>query len=347
MADDNGENWQPPGFDKMLSSKPFRFLVGPEKKEYFVNEEAVRNLSDVFHPMLDGPCEEAKTRTAELDDVTIPSFVRLCEFAYNGNYTNPRPEKWGSRKRSPSRPADSSSAKRVRRAVAAASASPENPSPPASNSGESSSTELGTAPEGSSKPSGWAPHSTFSGPFSLYSACRNYENCESKKKKQPAKEHLPNPQITKDRYMIFMEFISMRMHWEEPSLPRDQRLEHVGPNHYWAPVFLAHAEMYRLGDKYDIQKLRDASRAKLHQALKFWLVCPERIGDLVELVHYLYDNTVPRDKMREMVYLYWSAVAEDIYTCPEVKAFMPCAQEFSSRLVEIFAAQMHKARTAS
>lgn len=326
-----------------MTSQPFCFVVGDEKTEFWVNEAAFSHMSpDVFGIMLEGRWKDSEVRRVAIPDVSKEAFARLCEFSFTGNYSNPSP-RLGHAKRKAEPEKQGSSPKRARTEggspATATSASPLVSEIPGSDSAGSSETEFNHVNgniAGGGAPN--EPNPAANKPlYSLYSACRAFENYQRDLKVRPEKPPRKKSVISQARYDIFKKFLNWRLHWEETPGRYPLLKENRVVSESWLPVFLGHAEMYRLGDKYDVRGLRDASRAKMHRALKFWVVYPANIGDLTSLLRYIYDNTVERDKMREMLYYYTSCLLQDINDLPEFQHFLQCAPEFASRMVQSMA----------
>ena len=75
----------------------------------------------------------------------------------------------------------------------------------------------------------------------------------------------------------------------------------------FTPVFLGHARLYVLADKYDIELLKALALNKLHETLCKFYLSKARYGDVVELVRYAYESTpsrMPRDALRELAIQY-------------------------------------------
>lgn len=77
-----------------MSSKPFEFLVGPEKKVYTIHSGLVARLSPVLDRLVNGDMEEAKKGSVEWKHVDEQTFIRFSEYAYTKSYEYPpfRPE---------------------------------------------------------------------------------------------------------------------------------------------------------------------------------------------------------------------------------------------------------------
>ncbi|KAK3942888.1 hypothetical protein QBC46DRAFT_339140 [Diplogelasinospora grovesii] len=84
------------------------------------------------------------------------------------------------------------------------------------------------------------------------------------------------------------------------------------PNESFENIFLAHARLYALGDRYMIPTLKKLAAAKLAVVLFNWVVYPERIDELAELVRYVYANTVEQCRLRRVVKWYAAALWYDL-----------------------------------
>lgn len=60
-------------------------------------------------------------------------------------------------------------------------------------------------------------------------------------------------------------------------------------------VFLSHAQLYVFAEKYDIQPLKMLALDELHATLAIFTLYPERTGDIIDLLQYVYANTNPRE----------------------------------------------------
>lgn len=80
----------------------------------------------------------------------------------------------------------------------------------------------------------------------------------------------------------------------------------------YTEVLLCHAKLYVLGDMYIIPALKQLALHRLHATLKTFRLYPRRVQDVVTLARYLFENTVPEDKVRDMIVLYFACVVEDL-----------------------------------
>ena len=91
-------------------------------------------------------------------------------------------------------------------------------------------------------------------------------------------------------------------------------------------VFLAHAGLYVFADKYGIEPLESLSLHKLHITLKSFTLYRARVGDILKLVRYAYENgpDYEKNKLRTLVSEY---VACEIDTIGETKRFLALMEE--------------------
>lgn len=76
-------------------------------------------------------------------------------------------------------------------------------------------------------------------------------------------------------------------------------------------VFLCHAKLYVVADTYDIPSLKQLSIHRLHATLKEFNLYPSRMNDIATLAKYVFENTSPQDKIRDMITLYYACIVED------------------------------------
>ena len=70
-------------------------------------------------------------------------------------------------------------------------------------------------------------------------------------------------------------------------LPRQN--EHVVED--YTNVFLSHARVYVFADQYDVQGLKSSALKELHLSLAHYTLYPDRTGDIIALIRYIYSNT--------------------------------------------------------
>jgi hypothetical protein len=116
------------------------------------------------------------------------------------------------------------------------------------------------------------------------------------------------------------------------TLPRQRIINsyEITPNSYtkqdYTGVFLAHARLYVFADKYGIEPLESLSLHKLHITLKSFTLYRARIGDILKLIRYAYENgpDYESNKLRALVSKY---VAYEIDTIRKAKRFLALMEE--------------------
>ena len=77
------------------------------------------------------------------------------------------------------------------------------------------------------------------------------------------------------------------------------------PNENYTAVFLSHAHLYAFARNYDIPSLKTLALENLHLALDRFTLHPERTGDIIELLRYIYSSRELKEgageDMREML----------------------------------------------
>ena len=78
--------------NRIVASRSFEFLVGPNEKLFGMHSALVAHLSQPLHALVHGKMLESNQGRARLVDVDEQTFVRFIEFAYTGEYTPADPE---------------------------------------------------------------------------------------------------------------------------------------------------------------------------------------------------------------------------------------------------------------
>ncbi|KAG5950286.1 hypothetical protein E4U53_005302 [Claviceps sorghi] len=72
-----------------MASKPFEFLVGPEKKAFSIHLALVASQSEVLARLVLGDMQEAREGSVVWEHVDEQTFVRFSQYAYMGIYRYP------------------------------------------------------------------------------------------------------------------------------------------------------------------------------------------------------------------------------------------------------------------
>jgi len=110
----------------------------------------------------------------------------------------------------------------------------------------------------------------------------------------------------------------------------------------YTPVFLAHARLYVLADKYGVKPLQTLSLYKLHKTLVDFTLYKARIGDVIQLARYTYsdEHTLDNgsDQLRKLVSKYLACESDVIGGSKEFLSLM----EEGGPFVRDFWALVHK-----
>lgn len=101
----------------------------------------------------------------------------------------------------------------------------------------------------------------------------------------------------------------------------------------YSGVFLCHAKLYVLGDTYDIPTLRQLSLHRLHATLKDFTLYPSRLNDIAALAKFVFENTTPGDKIRDMITLYYACIIEDASKHDGLKSLVDDIPDFAFGLI--------------
>ncbi|TWU72579.1 hypothetical protein ED733_002482 [Metarhizium rileyi] len=76
--------------EAIASSEPFRFLVGPRKREFTIHSAVVANQSRSLDRLVNGEFVEGNDKTVRWEDVDEETFLCFWQYAYTGDYDVPR-----------------------------------------------------------------------------------------------------------------------------------------------------------------------------------------------------------------------------------------------------------------
>ncbi|KAH8726983.1 hypothetical protein GQ44DRAFT_791088 [Phaeosphaeriaceae sp. PMI808] len=285
-----------PSFADLIQSDIFTFYIGKDKKPIEIHSGIVAATSNYFQTLVNGNILEAKTRSAEIKDIEPEDFARFVEYAYRNDYTVP---KW---------------------------IYDESPEPDSnevrymlsSNSVDFDNVILGK--EGGYVP----PH--LRAKMKLTTA-----------KKSRAFDENVSENSTSDLRSGFKERSYM-----SGGNPRRGMLKgfsaksNSAAHQNFTPVLLAHARLYSFADMRLIHSLRNLTLHKLHRTLASFKLYEQRVGDMVQLVRWAYDNGSNRaesgelDDLRQLVVEYMACEVDTVGNHKEFKALLEEGGEFVS-----------------
>ncbi|OAG44302.1 hypothetical protein AYO21_01298 [Fonsecaea monophora] len=259
-------------YKSFVDSEPFKFLVGPTAKPFYMHGGLATKLSDPMAALLGGGMVEATNRYAVLKDTDEDTFVRVIQFAYTGDYAVAEPEP----DHNPSEPDNvvDESFNNLRHA---------HPSAFEDIVAEGETTEsvpIDPEPTEEYIEEEAVPYCEWCGrnPFRK----RNHKWVESGK----TKTVVSKAQEAWDSFKKKAD-IKKTMEWKL-EVNEDQHQNYT-------PVFLCHAKLYAFADQYLIEPLRGLVLQKLRLTLSRFKLHQQRVGDVVELLKYTYANTPCRD----------------------------------------------------
>ncbi|KAK0629137.1 hypothetical protein B0T17DRAFT_614955 [Bombardia bombarda] len=297
----------------------FKFIVGEEQKAFWLNKIAVSTLSRSLRRLVnDTFFREAREGYVVWDDIEVHVFERFEEFVRTGDYSSPAPEMVTDKET------------RMHELAAAATL--------ASDDGFKS--EFGFSVACWTDMAKVCTH-PLKGREQLFlqgllrnGGSRRLEWMDgfvrlTLKYEEQVREQLPgskgrsivpssdididtdNPissmSSTSDLSIVLAQILAAAK-TEHAHNPTDNK-----PKVLLCNVFLAHAEVYALGDRYQIPSLCIVARAKPCRELHRWVLYPETIHELVELIRFVFDNTTPLAPLRAALAIYMAGLWCDLW----------------------------------
>jgi hypothetical protein len=262
--------------DSFIGSHPFRFLIGPDKKTFYVHTGLVAQHSSALGALVSGPMAEAKESCAILEDVDEGTFVRFVEYMYTNDYSVPDPV-----------------------IVQTASNS-------TFENGQDGTEETAVPDEPLA-----SPIEEYDWSFSKKDKKKNKgskgnpwhrEVAPEPSAEMPVDAPLEYPPHECKKDQLWSEFTEKAyVRHREPWEPRQNKES----SEDYTQVFLCHARIYVFSDRYCIEPLQELARQKLRLTLSTFILFSERVSDIVELVQYTYAHTMEHeegiDKLRSLV----------------------------------------------
>ena len=97
-------------------------------------------------------------------------------------------------------------------------------------------------------------------------------------------------------------------------------------------IFRCHAKMYIFADCYGISDLMELALNKLGQRLITFKLSDETVGDILDLLRYCDDATVP-EELKSFVFLYAASQAQTLWKSPD---FQECVLESRKLSMTLF-----------
>ncbi|KAE8374445.1 hypothetical protein BDV26DRAFT_42727 [Aspergillus bertholletiae] len=281
-------------FGRCIASPLFTFSVGPNQREFTLHSGPLADLSPALHALMNGEMIEAKVRRAEWPDVDEDTFIRLAEYAYLRDYTPPMCSRRSSNTNGyPEKALEDSTEdlinatyqKSKKKGLTRISNGNHDDEPPPS--------VVETSPPVIAPPAP-APHG---GQIVV---------------EEPALGGLELPlreRIIWSRHLCYkFSSINFSLDTHEMAAKAFAPQGNKRTEEDFTPVFLGHARLYVLADKYGIEPLQQLVLHKLKQTLQNFKLCAENVTDIAELVRFTYANTpclvTRKDQLRTLVTMF-------------------------------------------
>jgi hypothetical protein len=266
--------------------------------------------SPVLKVMLESGLKESVVHGIEWDDIDIQTFVGFWQFLYTGAYDSPT----ASPPKEPSNtePQDA-------------------PSMPPSQEPEDFEV-YDPVPEPAAEP---AADSWFHPELSRTK--KKCKRCGSKHvvsyteicpfQKAPAAVEVVEVRL---KTQLWDNFRSMSIADIPSSAPEESEPFEVESH---GDVFKYHARVFILAERYNVAALMKLSFSRLHQALLDFNLSTTSRSDVVDLLHFCYDEPTP-PMLREMVAHYAACKAKELWACEGFGDLVEASGEFSRALLQ-------------
>jgi len=204
--------------DKIFKSEILTFVVGEKKERFMIHSGAIAQYTSWFDELINLSLE-GEAKTIECADIEAEDFVRLCQFAYTGDYS------------------------------------------PSGHEGPGNSSKADKQHEKAEESDENTP--------------RLYER-KSKKKKSIW-------EIAEESKLDTLRAAFKSRKYQAPILCQLVTDDNS--------ILLCHARLYVLGDKYGIDSLTSLVLHKLHKSLVQIHLSNSRVGDVLQLARFIYQNT--------------------------------------------------------
>ncbi|KAL5345709.1 hypothetical protein ACLOAV_009463 [Pseudogymnoascus australis] len=286
-----------PTFKEILKSPLFNFEVGQVSENgtgtfYKVHVEAIAQLSQPLHDMVKGDCAVIETAWPA---VSRRTFERLVQFAYTGDYTIPKPPRRRvavNEEEAVENETSSNTLNEVH-AVEESGGLPVDDVPTVEAPVEEYIEPAAANPthrwDGGwgevTKPAPDEPVEEIAESIASW----GYHRPTTKKKKKghivpiPPPEPEPAPEQTGFASLTF-DLLAPRDNYKDTCEPS----EHFIAERNYFKLFLSHAKLWAVADKYDIDSLKALALYKLHKTLCVFEISSENAADVINLVRYVY-----------------------------------------------------------
>ncbi|KAI7776480.1 hypothetical protein LA080_005309 [Diaporthe eres] len=285
-------------YEDIISSDIFTFMVGPNGKEYNVHDTAISRLSKPLGVLINGDMREAKERCVKWPDVDEKTFVRFVQWAYTKTYITEEPEIL------------------LDHSIIGT----------ADSYGKILALAEGKASE---MPLYSLTTANFVQPQKKECCWNKACGCDC----GACAAENGRPALVK-RLILVHEFLDASGTTYPTSTSAFSPRKNTEGCEDYTGVFLCHAKLYVVADKYDIPALKQLSLHRLHATLKEFTLYPSRMNDIATLAKYVFENTVPEDKIRDMITMYYACIVEDARKQDGLKSLIDEIPNFAFDLID-------------
>ncbi|KAF5138634.1 hypothetical protein E5D57_002420 [Metarhizium anisopliae] len=267
-------------YSAIASSKPYRFIVGPQRRKFTIHSAIVARQSDYLDKLVNGDFKEGNEKTVHWENVDEETFVCFWQYAYTGSYDIPREEP------------------KTTQAVPGEGAEDENEMESPEHASENLDEFLKS----------WAHWGHEEGrQESSRPSARDWEWEWEKNTKSAVEERPKKPSNRGELWELFTALQSTGRNEDEV----ESEQEDEGYD-FDASDLLCHARVYVFADCYGIFDLMDLSYNSIHSILCNLDLRTETLADIITLVHYCYETPAPPD-LKELVVLYSACNIEKLW----------------------------------
>ncbi len=300
----------------IIESKLVQFVVGPQKKEYHVHSTALLSLSKPLDCLLNGQMEEAVNGRVLWDDIDEGTFSRFIQWAYTHGYGDPK-----LKILSDTSSIDTADGIKTNQETGTTS-----------TIGQDSDTDT----EGGSFYSLITPMENFSPPkHPSWPKPPDYGQCNNCQRTI----HICRT-CTKPRRVLMVEVL---LNWIKDLQYTEGAYESTLPNEKredYSEVFLAHARLYVLADKYDIPKLGSLDMCELWAILRRFILYPDCVGDIIVLISYAFNafsKSAEDNELCRMLVYYSACIYESLIKHNDFKLLVEQIPLFIYSLMKLVA----------
>lgn len=348
----------------IASSVPFRFLVGPNRREFTIHSALLSHQSPVLDTLVNGSFAEASEKCVTWGSVDEDTFVRFWQYAYTGKYTvdlsiaglksEPQAAQ-EAEERTAQEAIEAATVAREEKEIVQLVVKRDNTLRGLSSKDERRLIELQAKAarraareaerraEIAEEEEEIADLQRMRDRRPIF-AQEDYDRLVHLLEKKMARKKEEQPASEAEDETPSRELTSREVQWNafkrqgasgassSASLSKGAPARSNQAHEDYTGTFLSHARLYVFAECYVIAGLMELSLNELHGALVAFTLYEERINDVVVLVRYCYDNLVP-EALREMITLYAVCKIDKLWVSEEFQALVEAHGELSRSLI--------------